>query len=122
MHQIHVSKPSSEAASQRAGTPSLRRRIRSAQRADPSRNCASRRAFWSSVRGAATTVIMPLVALLLSGDVGVAAVSAELRSAVESCVNREYASLFELYQHLHAHPELSRYEEKTAARVAEELK
>src|SRR5258708_1845231 len=44
------------------------------------------------------------------------------RDAVRAKVNAEYPSLFELYKHLHANPELSFHEEKTAARVAEELK
>jgi hippurate hydrolase len=45
-----------------------------------------------------------------------------VRDAVQSKVNAEYPSLFELYKHLHANPELSFHEEKTSARVAEELK
>jgi hippurate hydrolase len=44
------------------------------------------------------------------------------RNAVRARVNHEYPALFELYKHLHANPELSFHEEKTAARVAEELK
>ncbi len=45
-----------------------------------------------------------------------------LREAVRSRVNAEYPALFELYKHFHAHPELSFQEEKTAARLAEELR
>jgi len=45
-----------------------------------------------------------------------------LRETVRSRVNQEYPALFELYKHLHANPELSFHEEKTAARVADELK
>lgn len=45
-----------------------------------------------------------------------------LRETVRSRVNQEYPALFELYKHLHANPELSFHEEKTAVRVAEELK
>jgi hippurate hydrolase len=45
-----------------------------------------------------------------------------LRESVRLRVNQEYPALFELYKHLHANPELSFHEEKTAARVAEELK
>src|ERR1041385_345436 len=41
---------------------------------------------------------------------------------VKAGVDREYPSLFELYKHLHTHPELSFQEEKTSALVAEELK
>jgi len=45
-----------------------------------------------------------------------------VRDAVRTKVDAEYSSLFQLYQHLHAHPELSLHEEKTSARVADELK
>jgi amidohydrolase len=37
-------------------------------------------------------------------------------------LQQEYPSLFELYKHLHAHPELSLHEQQSAARVAEELR
>lgn len=37
-------------------------------------------------------------------------------------VDKNYASLFELYQDLHTHPELSLHEEKTSQRIAEELR
>src|SRR5438094_336293 len=37
-------------------------------------------------------------------------------------IDREYPTLFELYKHLHSHPELSFQEEKTSTLVAEELK
>src|SRR5439155_15344313 len=41
---------------------------------------------------------------------------------VHARLEKEYSDLFELYQHLHTHPELSFEEEKTSARVAEELR
>lgn len=41
---------------------------------------------------------------------------------IQERVRHESASLFDLYKHLHTHPELSFQEEKTAARVAEELR
>ena len=44
------------------------------------------------------------------------------REQVQSRLQQEYPSLFELYKHLHAHPELSLHEEQSAARVAEELR
>lgn len=47
--------------------------------------------------------------------------AASVRDEVRSAVNAESANLLELYHHLHAHPELSFHEEKTAARLAEEL-
>ena len=40
---------------------------------------------------------------------------------VRSLVDQEYDSLFGLYRHLHSNPELSFQEEKTAARVKQEL-
>ena len=46
----------------------------------------------------------------------------DLREPVRSWVNRGYPNLFELYKHLHTHPELSLHEEMTGERVAEELK
>src|SRR6266404_5151522 len=41
---------------------------------------------------------------------------------VRTHVEQEYSNLFELYKHLHTHPELSFQVEKTSARVAEELR
>ncbi len=64
-----------------------------------------------------------LVMLLCLGAVcgrGQSAVPA--RELVQSRVAQEYPGLFELYQHLHAHPELSFQETQSAARVAEELR
>lgn len=48
------------------------------------------------------------------------AASAELRDAVKARVEADYASLETLYKDLHAHPELSFMEVKTAALVADE--
>lgn len=45
-----------------------------------------------------------------------------LRNQVQLRVNQEYPSLFELYKDFHSHPELSFQEEKTSARIAEELR
>jgi len=58
--------------------------------------------------------------VLSAQDAG--APSASLREQVQSLVDREYPGLFDLYRHLHTHPELSLHEEKTGQRVAEELK
>ena len=41
---------------------------------------------------------------------------------IRAQVDTQYPNLFELYKHLHANPELSFHEEKTSARIAEELK
>ncbi len=43
-------------------------------------------------------------------------------AAIDKPLDAEIKSLVELYQHLHANPELSLQEEKTAARMAEEMK
>ena len=59
---------------------------------------------------------------LLGAVVAPAQNAASLRDVVRSKVDAEYPNLFELYKNLHAHPELSFQEEKTASRVAEELK
>ena len=48
--------------------------------------------------------------------------SSSPRDAVQAQVNQDYPTLFELYKNLHSHPELSFQEEKTSARVAEELR
>jgi len=47
--------------------------------------------------------------------------SASLIKEIQSRANQEYASLDQLYKHLHANPELSFHEEKTAERIATEL-
>ncbi|HVR74783.1 MAG TPA: amidohydrolase [Planctomycetota bacterium] len=44
------------------------------------------------------------------------------REPVAACIDREFPSLEGLYKHLHAHPEISFQEEKTAARIAAELR
>lgn len=47
--------------------------------------------------------------------------SGSLQQLVAGHLQTEYPSLFDLYKELHAHPELSFQEEKSAARVAAEL-
>ena len=64
-----------------------------------------------------------LVMLLWLGAVcGRGQSAAPARELVQSRVAQEYPSLFELYKHLHAHPELSFQETQSAARVADELR
>ena len=62
---------------------------------------------------------------LLIGIVSVSALDAAPPGAsaalVKAKVDAEYPSLFGIYTHLHAHPELSFMEVKTAALVAGEL-
>jgi hippurate hydrolase len=64
-----------------------------------------------------------LAALAVTAGVcgGVFAQEDNLKSAVQTRLDREWPELFELYKHFHANPELSFQEEKTAARVAGEL-
>ena len=59
-----------------------------------------------------------LAALLCGGPV----LAADLKGRIAPLVEREYASLEKLYTHCHSHPELSFREEKTAQRLAHELK
>jgi hippurate hydrolase len=51
-----------------------------------------------------------------------AATIKQLAAEVKKLAAAEYESLETLYKHLHAHPELALHEEKTAARLAGELK
>ncbi len=46
----------------------------------------------------------------------------ELNTELESKIDVDYSYLHDLYQHLHSNPELSSHEEKTAARIADELR
>jgi len=48
--------------------------------------------------------------------------AAPTQELVRSHLAQEYPSLFELYKHLHSHPELSFQEVQSAARVADELR
>jgi len=67
-----------------------------------------------------------LLAAILSSAVHIASVAAASPDPVRDLVTRrveaEYASLFGIYTNLHAHPELSFMEVKTAALVAGELR
>ncbi len=68
-----------------------------------------------------------LMAMLVIGDRSVAAEPAavELKSLAEQArkkIEQDYADLEAIYQHLHAHPELSLQEEKTATRLTKELR
>lgn len=57
-------------------------------------------------------------ALLLTG----VAQADDLTTAVKQEVAKDYGYLEALYTHLHSHPEISLQEEKTSARIAEELR
>lgn len=46
----------------------------------------------------------------------------KLTPEIQRRIDAEYGSIEALYKHLHAHPELSRQEEKTSARIAKELR
>jgi amidohydrolase len=62
------------------------------------------------------------LAACLFASHGIAQSPPAARQEVQSRLQREYPSLFELYKHLHARPELSLHEEQSAARVADELR
>lgn len=68
---------------------------------------------------------LPLVLLFcfssLSYSQKQTALSASLIKEIQSRTTQEYASLDQLYKHLHTNPELSFHEEKTAERIAAEL-
>jgi len=61
-------------------------------------------------------------ALLLLGGATLPAATPEVREAVKARVDAEYASLETIYKNLHAHPELSFMEVKTAALLAGEFR
>lgn len=42
--------------------------------------------------------------------------------SIDALIEKEKPSLIQLYEHLHAHPELSFHEEKTSARMAQEIR
>jgi hippurate hydrolase len=69
---------------------------------------------------ASTTVLVAL----FTGCLFSIASAAEpaLAPRVATVVSKEWPDLFRLYQHLHAHPELSFQEARTAERIAEELR
>jgi len=73
-----------------------------------------------------THVATALIALLLGSGICMAAAASappdQLHRLVTSRVDAEYPSLFGIYTNLHAHPELSGMEVRTAALVAGELR
>src|SRR5262245_51697305 len=75
----------------------------------------------ASKSGTAQPLLLGAMLAFISSPT-VARDSNSARHAVQTQVNQDYASLFELYKHLHSHPELSFQEEKTSGRVAEELR
>jgi hippurate hydrolase len=66
--------------------------------------------------------VIPASAVCLWSFWAIAQVTTPTREQVQAQLQQEYPSLFELYKHLHAHPELSLQEEQSAARVAQELR
>src|SRR5436309_15716893 len=65
-------------------------------------------------------IVSSLLCLLMSARAQNAL--AENREQIETRVRQQSSNLLDLYKHLHTHPELSFMEEKTSARVAEELR
>jgi hippurate hydrolase len=68
-----------------------------------------------------TSFVLIQIFLCVPILLGQNAKSAKLHGEIKSRADQEYASLEQLYKHLHGNPELSFHEEKTAARMAEEL-
>jgi len=76
-------------------------------------------------RGTVRAMRLPCLTLLMlvcSALVSSAAWDSDTRELIRGKLEAETPGLVALYEHLHANPELSRQEEKTAARVAEELR
>ncbi|MBL9168016.1 MAG: amidohydrolase [Verrucomicrobiales bacterium] len=71
---------------------------------------------------ATLSVLVSLIAALSRFQATAASVSQELRKHVNERVQAEYAPIEAIYRNLHAHPELSFMEVKTAALVARELR
>jgi len=69
-----------------------------------------------------TLLFTALLGIVFQISTGIAAPPEELRNLVTNRVIAEYPSLFNIYTNLHAHPELSFMEVKTAALVAGELR
>ena len=65
-------------------------------------------------RFATVTVILLLASIASAGG--------QHKNAVDTTINPELDDLVKLYKHLHENPELSLQEQKTSARMAEELK
>ena len=50
------------------------------------------------------------------------ATSLHAADTLDTFIKEQQPSLIQLYEHLHAHPELSLHEEKTSSRMAEEIR
>ncbi|MDP6034829.1 MAG: amidohydrolase, partial [Verrucomicrobiota bacterium] len=61
------------------------------------------------------------VMLLLFAAISLSAAS-PLQKTVQARVASEYGKLFELYKHLHSHPEISFQEAKTGLRMGQEMR
>ncbi len=66
--------------------------------------------------------IAALLSILLAAVPATGLAAGADPSDMDGFIDQEYASLDELYRHLHAHPELSLHEQETARRIALELK
>lgn len=66
--------------------------------------------------------LLPVLSLVCLPALGIAATDGALRALVTQKIATEYPSLDALYKDLHAHPELSLMEERTAGIVARELR
>jgi len=65
---------------------------------------------------------MPHFSLIAAALAATTVVFSPAESSLDSAINREMAGLVDAYKFLHAHPELSRREEKTASFLASEFR
>ncbi len=65
--------------------------------------------------------LRPAAYVCLLASIHGLAIAASIDERVQTALNREYPSLARLYEDLHAHPELSYHEERTARKLAGEL-
>ena len=66
--------------------------------------------------------MIAVAAVCLAAFAAVGQTAGPIQELVKTHLQQEYPSLLALYEHFHAHPELSLHEVETSARVAEELK
>lgn len=71
---------------------------------------------------AAVLMVSLLATSTLAAEAGRREVEPDDQARIDAWVDRELPDLLEIYRHLHAHPELSLEEEKTAALVAKTLR
>src|SRR5262245_52183899 len=87
----------------------------------PSPGPVSTGARLSSLKRAVYTIGLCVVLMARCQETR-AGVLTGLHESVAAAVTKEYPDLFNLYQYLHTHPELSFHEQNTSTRIADELR